>query len=142
MPYMYLHLHSSGASVRSNLPNKYVGEEVQDVDLVSLEEGADQSPLGDLHLRQLQVSRTKTRFVEDRKVHGVISTVKLREGSPIHRQCTCNTPTHHSSAIILHNVHTGMGSFGWPPSISQNSSTSRPCKQHVHSDIHVQWNLR
>ena len=60
-----------------NSPDEDVGVKVDDVDLVSPEEGAYQSSLGDLHLRQLKVPRTEPRLVEDGKGSRLFLSPKL-----------------------------------------------------------------
>ena len=51
---------------------------VKDVDLIGPEQGAYQSTLRDLYLRQLKVPCTKTCLVEDRQVSGLIFKLQLQ----------------------------------------------------------------
>jgi hypothetical protein len=60
-----------------NSPDKDIGVEVEDVDLIGPEQGAYQSSLGDLHLWQLKVSRTQACLVEDGKGSGLFLSLKL-----------------------------------------------------------------
>ena len=60
-----------------NSPDKDVGVEIEDVDLIGPEEGSYQTTLGDIHLWQLKVPRTQPCLIEDRKGSRLFLGLKL-----------------------------------------------------------------